>query len=131
MDNENLINVVRECAYEVRKHLRAGFLESVYRKALVIELKAKGLTVSEEVPINVNYKGYNVGDFRADIVVDNKLIIELKAIKELSRVHDMQLVNYLTATGIDDGMLINYGGDDFRCVYKTRLYNPKNYNGRE
>lgn len=117
-----LLPLIRDCAYEVRKHLSPGYLESVYQRALAIELKERGLSVAEEVPICVNYKGYNVGDFRADIVVDNQVIIELKAVKELNRHHSVQLVNYLTTTCLDHGFLINYGAEDYRIIHKTRIY---------
>lgn len=117
-----LLPLIRDCAFEVRRHLSPGYLESVYRRALVIELKERGLSVAEELPICVDYKGHNVGDFRADIVVDNQAIIELKAVREINRNHSMQLVNYLTSTGIDHGFLINSGADDYRIIHKTRVY---------
>lgn len=126
MNIAQLLPLVRDCAFEVRKHLAPGYLESVYRKALAIELRSKGLDVVEEMSINVSYKGYNVGDFRADIVVDNQVIVELKAVKELTRNHSIQLVNYLTATGLDHGFLINYGDEDYRIIHRTRIYD-KNY----
>lgn len=120
-----LLPLIRDCAFEVRKHLAPGYLESVYRRALAIELMERGLNVREEVPLSVNYKGHSAGDFRADIIVDNQVIIELKAVAELNRNHSMQLVNYLSTTGIDHGFLINYGAEDYRIIHKTRLYERK------
>jgi len=122
METTDLLNIIKDCAYEVRKNLAQGYLESVYRRALMIELKAQGLKAMEEMPISVCYKGTSIGEFRADVVVEDKVIIELKAVREVSPVHEIQLVNYLTTTGIDHGFLINYGGPQYRIIYKTRLY---------
>lgn len=122
MNTTDLLSIIKDCAFEVRKELAPGYLESIYNKALAIELRSHGLNIEEESPIRVNYKGYHVGDFRADIIVEGKVIIELKAISELNKSHHIQLVNYLTATRIDDGFLINYGAEDYRIIHKTRLF---------
>ena len=121
MDTKKLIDTIYAAAFEVREHLKAGYLESVYKNALVIELKSRGLKVQAEVPITVRYKGYSVGEFRADIVVNGQIILELKAVAEISPIHETQLVNYLVATGIDHGILINYG-ENYAFRYKTRIY---------
>ena len=123
---EELLEEIKDAAYEVRLHLEPGYLESVYQNALVVELKSRGLKAEKEVAIPVEYKGVIVGDFKADILVNNVIIIELKAVKELNPVHEAQLVNYLIATGLDYGYLINYGGDKHRIIRKTRIYNPLN-----
>ena len=86
-----------------------GFLEKVYQNALVIELRTLGFNVGVEQPIAVHYHGEIVGNYVADIVVDGKVILEIKAVKELSEIHEVQLVNYLKATGIEVGLLINFG----------------------
>lgn len=122
MNEEDLITKVIQCAYNVRAQLMAGYLETVYRKALVIELQSQGFTAEEEVPINVFYKGVVVGEYRADIVVDKKIIIELKAVQSLLPVHEAQLVNYLTATNLDHGILINFGSDKIEIRRKYRVY---------
>ena len=86
-----------------------GFLESVYEKCLVIELKKAGLKVRTQVCIPVKYAGENVGDFAADLVVEEKIIVELKSVQRLIKAHEIQLVNYLVATGIPVGLLIDFG----------------------
>ena len=122
MELELLIKKIIQCAYNVRKQLPAGFLESVYQKALLIELKKHGLQAQGEMPINVYYDDCVVGEYRADIVVENKIVIELKAVANLLPAHEAQLVNYLTATRIDDGVLINFGGERIEIKRKYRLY---------
>ncbi len=97
------------CFYNVFDELRAGFLESIYLKALIIELKYIGFKVDVEKEIKVNYKGTIIGNFRADIVVEDKVIIEIKAISVLNSQHEAQLLNYLKATGIRVGLLLNFG----------------------
>ena len=96
-------------AYNVHNTLGSGFLEKVYQKSLAIELQALGFSFDMEKPIKVYYKGELVGDYIADIIVEDKVILEIKAIKELSNIHEVQLVNYLKATGIEVGLLINFG----------------------
>ena len=122
MNIEDLIKQIIQCAYNVRMKLAAGFLESVYRNALLIELNDKGLKVDNEVPINVYYNNVIVGEFRADIVVENTVILELKATQYLSPVHEAQLVNYLTATDIEHGLLINFGGEKIEIKRKYKTY---------
>ena len=127
MDVEKLIKQVVQCAYNVRMKLSAGFLESVYRNALLIELCDNGLKAEKEVPIIVHYNDIIVGEFRADIVVENSVIIELKATQHLSPTHEAQLVNYLTATDIEHGLLINFGADKIEIKRKYKTYkNTKN-----
>ena len=96
-------------AQRVHNTLGYGFLEKVYQNALVIELRTLGFNVDVEQPIAVHYHGEIVGIYVADIVVDGKVILEIKAVKELSEIHEVQLVNYLKATGIEVGLLINFG----------------------
>ena len=125
MEIEHLIKEVINCANIVRRILTPGYLESVYKNALILELKNIGITdIQTEVPLNVLYKGTIIGDFRADIVVENKLIIELKAISSLTTVHEIQLVNYLTTTGYDYGLLINFGSPKIEIKRKYREYKP-------
>ena len=96
-------------AYKVHNTLGSGFLEKVYQNSLAIELQSLNFIVDVEKPIKVYYFGEIVGNYIADITVDDKVIIEIKAIKELSDIHEVQLVNYLKATGIEVGLLINFG----------------------
>ena len=109
MNIEELIKLIINKAYEVRSYLVAGYLESVYKKALLIELRDAGLKVEDEVEMPVRYKGHIIGDFRADIVVEGCVIIELKAVAQLLPAHAIQLVNYLSVPGVDNGLLINFG----------------------
>ena len=122
MELELLVKKVIQAAYNVRLQLAAGFLESVYQKALLIELSKNGISATTEVPIDVYYDDCVVGEFRADLVVEDKIIIELKAVHNLLPIHETQLVNYLTATKIDCGLLINFGGDRVEIKRKYRIY---------
>lgn len=128
MEIEALMKTIIQCAYNVRMQLSAGFLESVYQKALVVELREKGVCVEIEIPINVYYKNTIVGEFRADIIVEKAIIIELKAVQNLIPIHEAQLVNYLTATNIDHGLLINFGGERIEIKRKFRQYRQPNKN---
>jgi len=95
--------------YEVYNTLGYGFLEKVYQKALLIELRKMGLECREEVPVKVYYDGIQVGNYRADITVDDKVIIENKAAEGLVEENEFQLINYLKATEIEVGLLLNFG----------------------
>ena len=96
-------------AYRVHNVLGFGFLEKVYENALALELSDDGLAVARQQLVPVRYKGRPVGDYVADLVVADKVIVEVKAVGALDRVHEVQLVNYLKATGIEVGLLINFG----------------------
>ena len=100
---------VLAAAFEVSNQLGAGFLERVYQNALLVELKIRGISTQNEVPLNVSYKGHEVGRYVADMIVDGCLIIEVKAIENLSRSHVGQTLNYLRATGNKLALLINFG----------------------
>ena len=122
MDTEQLIRQVIQCIYNVRHKLTAGFLEIVYRNALYIELKKNQLPVETEVPIEIYYDDVVVGNYRADMIVGGRIIIEIKAVPALCQAHEVQLVNYLTATKIDNGLLVNFGGERIEIKRKYRLY---------
>jgi len=124
MNDNELLHIIKDAAYEVRLALDPGYLESVYQNALIVELRSRGLFVEKEAPVEVRYKGTVVGDFRADILVEKRIIIELKAVREINPAHEAQLVNYLNATGLDYGYLINYGGEKYRIALKSRIYQP-------
>ena len=111
-------------AMRVHSGLGPGFLESVYQSALAHELRRAGLAVETEVPLKVKYDGIIVGEFEADMVVSKTLIVENKAVLALAVAHEVQLVNYLTATGLDDGLLLNFGASRLEFKRKFRLYRP-------
>lgn len=120
MENKTLTEKIIGCAYRVYNQLGFGFLESVYEKSLLIELSKSGLNGEAQIPVKVHYDGQIVGDFVADIVVDGNIILELKSVKNLVKAHEVQLVNYLKATGIQTGLLINFGetGVEVKRKYK-------------
>lgn len=122
MDIEKLVSEVVDAAFSVRESLAAGYLESVYQRALIYELSLRQIKAEAEAAIAVHYKDIVVGEFRADILVENCLIVELKSVRELSAIHEAQLVNYLNATNIDTGLLINYGGPRIEIKRKFRSY---------
>ena len=111
---------ILEGCFEVIRELGAGFLESVYEKALLVALRGKGLEVQAQVPMTVQFRGVTVGEFFADILVENKVIVEIKAHKALLPEHQAQLINYLKATGIEVGLLINFGQPklEFKRLYR-------------
>lgn len=104
---------VMAAAFEVQNTLGTGFLEKVYENALAVELSRRGLQVEVQKGIEVIYKDVSVGSYFADMLVDGELIIELKASESITKVNEAQILNYLKATGIKLGLLINFG--------KTRL----------
>jgi GxxExxY protein len=108
-DNSNLTEQIISCAFEVHNILGTGFLEKVYENALFEELKVRGIKTEAQKPISVVYKGKVVGEYFADLVVEDSIIIELKALEKLTDIHEIQLKNYLKATNIKLGLLINFG----------------------
>jgi GxxExxY protein len=100
---------ILKASFEVINELGSGFLESVYEKALLIALRKQGLEAEAQVPVDVIFQGEIVGKFYADILVEGKVIIELKTVSKLAPEHQAQVINYLKATGIKVGMLINFG----------------------
>ena len=113
------------CALAVHYELGPGFLESVYQNALVAELRETGLEVDPERRLAVRYKGRTVGEFVADMVVEGAVLIENKAVTTLVAAHEVQLVNYLTATGINTGLLFNFGTHRLQIRRKARIYLKK------
>jgi GxxExxY protein len=95
--------------FHVYNVLGYGFLEKVYGKAMVIELQKRGLTVRPQVPIKVYYEGQEVGDYFADLLIEECVIAELKSVEALAEEHHAQLLNYLKATEIEVGLLLNFG----------------------
>ena len=126
MEKEELTHRVIGCAYQVYNSLGFGFLESVYRRAMVIEIGISGMLVKEESPLRVYYRDQIVGDFFGDLVVEDELIVELKSVERLAKAHEAQLVNYLVATGIDIGLLINFGPTGVEVKRKYRVLKREN-----
>ena len=110
-------------AMKVHSTLGPGYLESVYQNALIWELRKSGFNADTERPISVQYDGQIVGAFTADLVVNSSLIVELKASQSLAKAHEVQLVNYLVATGFDEGLLLNFGAE--RLEFKKKFRLPK------
>ena len=119
---DQLITEVIECAKRIRRQLGPGFLEKVYKNAMVVELRKLNLNFETEKLIQVLYDGIVVGEYRTDIIIEGKLILELKATQDLSIANEVQLVNYLTSTQIDDGLLINFGSEKLQFKRKYRIY---------
>ncbi len=107
--HSELTSLIIKAFYKVYNTLGHGFLEKVYENSMAIELKKMGLGVSQQVKIDVFYDGEKVGNYFADLVVEEKIIIELKATEALITEHEAQLVNYLKATPIEVGLLLNFG----------------------
>ncbi len=107
--HSDLTDKILSCFYDVYNRLRYGFLEKVYENALKYELKKRGFKVESQKKIEVFYDGQRVGEYYADLVVDDLVIIELKAAEELCVEHSYQLLNYLRATKIEVGLLLNFG----------------------
>ena len=129
MLHKDLTEKIIKAFYKVYNTLGYGFLEKVYQKALIVELREVGLKCDEEVPIKVYYEGINVGDYRADIIVEESVIIENKAIESIVEEHEFQLINYLKATDIEIGLLLNFGK---KPQFKRKIYTNdrkiRNYN---
>jgi GxxExxY protein len=109
LDYSDVTEKIIGCAYQVYNKMGFGFLESVYEKCMIIELMNKGLQAKEQEPITVYYNDKVVGNFIADIIVNDVVIVELKSIKQLHKAHEIQLVNYLVATQKPIGLLLNFG----------------------
>jgi GxxExxY protein len=123
LKHEQITKSVIGCAFEVINELGAGFLESVYEKALLLTLRRKGLSAVSQYPVKVMFRGECVGDFYADIFVEEKVIVELKAVKTIAPEHEAQVINYLKATGIEVGLLINFGNPKLEYNRFTRTRN--------
>ena len=107
--DSNLSRLVIGCAIEVSNTLGHGFFEKIYEKALCVEFEKRGIRFQRQKPVDVVYKGNLVGEYVTDIIVEDKLLLELKAISALCSEHEAQLMNYLKATGLSVGLLLNFG----------------------
>jgi len=118
MIEDKLTEKIIEIAYKIHNKLGSGFLEKVYENAMMIELEKNGFKAKQQFHIPVYYENIIVGDYYADSIIEDKIIIELKAIENLLKIHEVQLVNYLKGTNIEIGLLINFG----RSVRIKRKY---------
>lgn len=123
MDYKDITHQIIGAAYKVYNTLGFGFLESVYQKALIIELSKNNLNVESEKPLKVYYEDNVVGDFFVDLLVENDIIVELKSVKNLAKEHEVQLVNYLNGLKKEIGLLINFGptGVDVKRKYRDGI----------
>ncbi len=117
---KDLTEKIIGCAYRVYNSMGFGFVESVYEKCIIIELRKIGLIVDIQKAIKVFYKDELVGEFIADLIVNDAIIVELKSVKQLVQAHEVQLVNYLVATGKPIGLLINFGERHVEVKRKLR-----------
>lgn len=124
MEHADLTEKIIGCAMRVHSTLGPGYLESVYENALAHELRRSGIRLECQKPIVVMYDGIVVGDFFADMLVESAVIVENKAVHALCQAHELQLVNYLTATGVELGLLFNFGTARLEFKRKHRTYQP-------
>jgi GxxExxY protein len=109
--HSHLTDSIIFCFYNVYNALGYGFLEKVYENALLVELRKQGIEAQAQAPISVIYSGEVVGEYFCDLLVDNRVIVEIKAVKRLMAEHEAQLLNYLNATDIEVGLLLNFGSE--------------------
>ena len=120
MENQEITHRIIGAAYKVFNTLGFGFLESVYKKAMIIELTKDNLGVETEKPLKVYYDNQVVGDFFADLFVEETVVVELKSVENLTKAHEVQLVNYLNCLEKDIGLLINFGPSGVEVKRKYR-----------
>ena len=125
LQNYDLAGKVIGCAMSVHRELGSGYLEKVYENAMMVALQEASLSAVQQVPIKAKYHGVVIGDFIADLIVENELIVELKAVSNLVPVHEVQLVSYLKTTGIKDGLLLNFGSPSLQYKRKYRDRNER------
>lgn len=112
---KRVCDTIRQIAYDIHVYLGVGYLEKVYENALAHRLTNVGMNVQTQIPIQIkDVDGFVIGDYVADMIVDG-ILVELKAVATLQRAHIAQTINYLTATGLQHGMLINFGSNVFQC----------------
>jgi GxxExxY protein len=118
---KELSDKIVACAFKVYNELGSGFLEKVYENAMVYELRKNRIACTNQVPLKVYYDGIVVGDYFVDVLVENKIIIELKVCEKLTNIHDAQLINYLKATKLKLGYLLNFGSKN-KLEFKRLVY---------
>jgi GxxExxY protein len=127
-DINDLTHKIIGCAMQVHRVLGNGFQEVIYQRALAIEMQKQGLAFEREMEMTIIYDGFDIGTRRVDFFVEEKVMVELKAIERLEDVHKAQAINYCEAYNIADGLLINFGGKslDFKRVYNKNLVTISN-----
>lgn len=112
MVHQNITSNIIKAAYKVYHKLGNGFLESIYKNSMLIECKRLGLEAKSELPLTVYYDEYDVGEFKVDIMVNDLVLVELKAVSHMKDIHLAQTIHYLKATKVDVGLLINFGQEN-------------------
>jgi GxxExxY protein len=120
MEHEELTEKIIGSAYNVYNKMGFGFLEPDYEKCLLIELGKNGLKAESQKPIIVKYDNEVVGEFKADVIVEDTIILELKSVKQVTQAHEVQLVNYLVATGKPVGLILNFGEQKVEVKRKVK-----------
>ena len=120
MNQDDITHKVIGCAYQVYNQLGFGFLESVYKRAMIIELSKVDLKTDAEKPLKVYYDDAVVGDFYVDLFVEDQIVVELKVVEQIVPEHEVQLVNYLNGLRLDIGLLINFGPKSVNVKRKYR-----------
>ena len=123
MKYQEVTETIIGCAYRVYNKMGFGFVESVYEKCLLIELRKAGLKTESQKPITVYYESEIVGEFVADIIVNDAIILELKSVRRIIKAHEVQLVNYLVATGKPVGLILNFGEKKVEIKRKVKDLN--------
>ena len=123
MEYQEVTETIIGCAYRVYNKMGFGFVESVYEKCLLIELRKAGLKTESQKPITVYYESKVVGEFVADIIVNDAIILELKSVRRIIKAHEVQLVNYLVATGKPVGLILNFGEKKVEIKRKVKDLN--------
>ena len=108
MEIDDVTYAINGAVFEVNKILGPGFLEKVYENAMLVELSKRGIKAESQVPTNVSYKDQQVGEYVADLFIEDKVIVELKTVNQLEKILEAQLLNYLKATGINVSLLVNF-----------------------
>ncbi len=124
MTDDELTDKIIACAFKVHKALGPGFSEKVYENSMRVALNHQGIQVKRQAAIQVYFEGEVVGEFLPDLWVEDRVLVELKAVLTLQKEHEVQLVNYLTATGVETGLLINFG-PSVEIRRKFRIYKPR------
>jgi GxxExxY protein len=120
MQHKELTEKIIAAAYNVYNKMGFGFLESVYEKCLLIELGKSGVKAESQKPITVEYENEVVGEFKADVIVEDTVILELKSVRQITQAHEVQLVNYLVATGKPVGLILNFGEQKVEIKRKVK-----------
>ncbi len=130
--HREITDKILSCFYTTYNQLGYGFLEKVYENSLVIELQNSGLLVAQQYPITVVYRDQVVGEYLADLVVENAVIVEVKAVRDLIKEHEAQLLNYLKATQFEVGLLLNFGPapQHIRKAFENERKQTKIYIGK-